>query len=411
MDTDEKKVILLIADISGYTQFMLSHQKALAHSQMIIGALLDTLIKEVDIPLQIAKLEGDAIFMYAFKEQDETIWQSHRRELGQRLLRFFHIFADKLGELRAYSICRCQACTNMDKLKLKIIVHSGEALFYQIGVFQELSGVDVITVHRLLKNSVAADQYILMTEPAYYDLELSAETELAEGQEDYDVGTLKTFLYLPNVAPQSDKKAFSQSFSEANVAVKILRDEIRREYTEVATNPARGFHFNTGRVLAAILGYTGAWYDHIPEATVDSFAGTGNPFSLGQLNPGEQVVDVGCGAGFDALIAARMVGPAGQVIGVDMTPAMLDKARASAAETGLAQAEFRQGYSEKLPVLDGWADVVISNGALNLSPDKLVALKEMRRVLKPGGRLQIGDILVAKPVPEAAKHDVDLWTN
>lgn len=189
-----------------------------------------------------------------------------------------------------------------------------------------------------------------------------------------------------------------------------LREAIRQEYAEVALKPEQGFHFHTGRPLARMLGYDERWLDGIPEGSIESFAGTGNPFSLGILQPGEGVVDVGSGAGLDSLIAARMVGSDGWVIGVDMTPAMLEKARRSAFEGGWTNVEFRQGLAESLPVLDGWADVVISNGVLNLMPDKDAALREMARVLKPGGRLQIGDILVQKPVPESAKHNIDLWT-
>ncbi len=148
----------------------------------------------------------------------------------------------------------------------------------------------------------------------------------------------------------------------------------------------------------------------MPAASIASFAGTGNPFHIGELQPGERVVDVGCGAGIDSLIAAAMVGPHGEVIGVDMTPAMLARARQSAAEAQVANVEFREGFGEALPIADGWADVVISNGVLNLMPDKLKALQEMARVLKVGGRLQIGDILVQKPVPASAKRDIDLWT-
>ncbi len=189
-----------------------------------------------------------------------------------------------------------------------------------------------------------------------------------------------------------------------------LREAIRQEYAEVALKPEQGFHFHTGRPLARMLGYDDQWLEGIPERSIESFAGTGNPFSLGLLQPGERVVDVGSGAGIDSLIAARMVGSEGWVIGVDMTPAMLEKARRSAYEGGFTTVEFRQGLAESLPVLDGWADVVISNGVLNLTPDKDAALREMARVLKPGGRLQIGDILVQKPVPESAKRDIDLWT-
>jgi SAM-dependent methyltransferase len=189
-----------------------------------------------------------------------------------------------------------------------------------------------------------------------------------------------------------------------------LRAAIREEYMAVALKPEQGFHFHTGRPLAGLLGYSDEGLTGIPETSIESFAGTGNPFSLGQLRSGERVLDVGCGAGIDSLIAAKMVGPTGQVIGVDMTPAMLNKARRAAIEAGLTNVEFREGYAEALPVPDGWADVVISNGVLNLMPDKAAALSEIARVLKPTGRLQIGDILVQKAVPEDAKSDISLWT-
>jgi arsenite methyltransferase len=192
--------------------------------------------------------------------------------------------------------------------------------------------------------------------------------------------------------------------------VDVLRDAIQEEYAEVATDPEKGFHFHTGRPLARLLEYADEWLIGIPESSIQSFAGTGNPFNLGELITGERVVDVGCGAGIDSLIAAKKVGPEGRVIGVDMTLAMLEKARQAANETGLANVEFREGYAEALPVGEGWADVVISNGVLNLMPDKAAVLEEMSRVLKPGGWLQIGDILVQKAVPESAKRKIDLWT-
>ncbi|MDQ6689141.1 MAG: methyltransferase domain-containing protein [Gemmatimonadota bacterium] len=188
-----------------------------------------------------------------------------------------------------------------------------------------------------------------------------------------------------------------------------LRLAIQEEYALVAAEPERDFHFHTGRRLAAIVGYEGEWLDGVPEATIASFAGTGNPFSLGALTQGEHVVDVGCGAGIDSIIAARMVGPAGSVIGVDMTPAMVEKARAGAKEAELHNLDFQHGLAESLPVADGWADVIISNGVLNLFPDKLAGLQEMARVLKPGGRLQIGDILVQRAVPQKGKQDINLW--
>ena len=191
--------------------------------------------------------------------------------------------------------------------------------------------------------------------------------------------------------------------------VNELRQVIQDEYALVATEPERGFHFHTGRPLARLLGYDDAWLDGVPEPTIASFAGTGNPFSMGAPAAGDSVVDVGCGAGIDSLIASRMVGPRGRVIGVDMTPAMLDRARQGAAAMPAPNVEFKLGFAERLPVADGWADVLISNGVLNLFPDKLTGLQEMARTLKPGGRLQIGDILVSKPVPESGKRDINLW--
>lgn len=194
------------------------------------------------------------------------------------------------------------------------------------------------------------------------------------------------------------------------VDLELLRTAIQEEYELVAREPERGFHFHTGRHLARILGYQDEWLDGIPEASIESFAGTGNPFNLGVLQSGVKVVDVGSGAGIDSLIAARMVGPEGRVVGVDMTPAMLEKAQRAAIEASIGNVEFRQGYAEALPIEDGWADVVISNGVLNLVPDKQAALEEMARVLKSGGRLQIGDIMVQKAVPESARREIDLWT-
>jgi arsenite methyltransferase len=189
-----------------------------------------------------------------------------------------------------------------------------------------------------------------------------------------------------------------------------LREAIQNEYKVLAREPDKGFHFHTGRPLAKILGYEPRWLEGIPETSIESFGGTGNPFSLGIIGAGENVVDIGSGAGIDSLIASRMVGPQGNVIGVEMTPAMLEKARGSAAVAEASNVEFREGFGEDLPVPDGWADVIISNGVLNLMPKKEVGLAEMARVLKPGGRLQIADIMVDRAVPDDAKGDIDLWT-
>ena len=194
------------------------------------------------------------------------------------------------------------------------------------------------------------------------------------------------------------------------VDTETLRNAIKDEYKEVAEHPGKGFHFHTGRRLANIVGYKDEWLEGVPELAIESFAGTGNPFAMGELAAGERVVDVGSGGGIDSLIAARMVGPTGAVVGIDMTPAMLARARAAATESGINNVEFREAYMEALPLPDGWADVVISNGVLNLTPDKQKAVGEMFRVLRSGGRLQIGDILVNREVPEGAKKKIDLWT-
>jgi SAM-dependent methyltransferase len=189
-----------------------------------------------------------------------------------------------------------------------------------------------------------------------------------------------------------------------------LRSAIQDEYTEVASCPWKGFHFHTGRFLADRLGYPDERVESLPDSVIESFAGVGNPFSWGDLAPGETVFDLGSGAGFDALLAAQMVGPEGRVIGIDMTPAMLGKARDNAQLLELGNIEFREGFLEALPVETESVDVVISNGVINLCPDKPAVLAEAFRVLKPGGRLQIADIVVGRPLPEDAKADIALWT-
>ena len=195
---------------------------------------------------------------------------------------------------------------------------------------------------------------------------------------------------------------------------KIDRAELRRrvseKYRDVALTPEVGFHFHTGAPLARIIGYPDGVVARLPLANVESFAGTGNPFIFGDLNSGETVVDAGCGAGFDTLIAAMQVGTEGKVLAIDMTAEMLEKAARGATEMGLTNIEVREGFAESLPVPDGIADVVISNGVVNLCPDKLAVFREMFRVLKPGGRIQVGDILVHQEVPQEAKDDIELWS-
>ena len=196
----------------------------------------------------------------------------------------------------------------------------------------------------------------------------------------------------------------------ATVDREELRARISAKYRDVAVNPELGFHFHTGEPLARMLGYADEVVRTLPPGTVASFAGTGNPFLFGDLQHGEIVVDLGCGAGFDTLIAAQQVGGAGRVIAVDMTAEMREKAAAGVRQMGLANVDIREGYAESLPVDDNAADVVISNGVINLCPDKQAVFREMFRVLKPGGRLQVGDILVHREVPQEAKDDIDLWS-
>ena len=195
-----------------------------------------------------------------------------------------------------------------------------------------------------------------------------------------------------------------------NIAVDKLLDAIRNDYKSVAIDPHKGYHFHTGRKALDRIGYDKKLYDSVPEECIASFAGTGNPFMLGPINNGDVVVDVGSGAGLDALIASKLVGDKGRVIGIDMTPAMLNNAQAGADAMGAGNVEFREGFVDNLPFPDQFADVVISNGVLNLSLDKRKTLTEWARVLKPNGRLHIGDILIEKAMPQTALDDISLWT-
>jgi arsenite methyltransferase len=188
-----------------------------------------------------------------------------------------------------------------------------------------------------------------------------------------------------------------------------LRREVRGKYRDVALQPGRTFDFHTGRPLAERLGYPRPIMGALPDRAIESFAGIGNPFALRPLQPGENVLDVGCGAGFDAFVAADQVGAAGQVIGIDMTPEMVAKAQATAGALDLRHVEFREGFAESLPAGDGWADVIISNGTINLCPDKRTVFAEIHRVLRPGGALQFADVANGNPVPPEALQDIDLW--
>jgi len=197
-DGSVKDVLLMIADISGYTEFMVSSNLEIEHSHNIISQLISTIIDQINIPLEISKLEGDAVFLYVVKEKDEHTWEHIRKLVGVKLIQFFDVFRNKLSEINQHHGCSCGACVNSDVLKLKIIVHSGEALFSYIKQFYELNGKDVILVHRLTKNTVEHDEYILMTEPAYSDILFPRQIETQASHETYDhFGEVKTLVYVP----------------------------------------------------------------------------------------------------------------------------------------------------------------------------------------------------------------------
>jgi arsenite methyltransferase len=193
------------------------------------------------------------------------------------------------------------------------------------------------------------------------------------------------------------------------IDVDLLRREIRKTYAAVSQEPERQFIFPTGRAWAEDLDYP-AELANVPDSAVESFAGVANPFSLGRLQEGERVLDLGSGAGTDSLVAAQMVGASGSVTGIDMTPEMLEKARASAAEMGVENVTFIEADAERLPFGDGSYDVIISNGVIDLIPDKTAVFSELFRVLAPGGRIQIADVTIQRPVSEEGRRNIDLWT-
>ena len=406
MNDVERPTLFCIAGMSGYTKFIFANEKEISHSQMVIRELITTLIEEVHLPLRLMRIEGDAIFLYAVKDEPDLPWETVSEDLCANIIAFFKAFADKLSELILHKICNCTACVNIEQLKLKVVVHSSPATFYRVNEHQEVTGTGPIVVHRLLKNSVEAEEYILFTEQAYNELVLP-DGKVEEGQETFDdIGTIKTYIYYP---PAPEPYVPLPNARMPSIFIDTLRSEVSHEYAQVAQNPQLGFHFHTGRRLAGLLEYRDDWLEGLPEEAIESFAGTGNPFNLGGLQPGSKVVDAGCGAGLDCLIASKMVGSTGEVVDVDMTPEMIEKAAGNAWATGTRNVSFKQGFFEELPLEDEWADVVISNGVINLCPHKDQTFRELNRVLKPGGWLQIADILIEKPIPDEAKRNIELW--
>jgi SAM-dependent methyltransferase len=196
---------------------------------------------------------------------------------------------------------------------------------------------------------------------------------------------------------------------DIDIDVGFLKSEIRKTYASVSNEPEREFIFPTGRAWAEDLGYP-AELAEVPDAAVESFAGVANPWELGRLEPGELVLDLGSGAGTDSLVAAQMVGEGGHVVGIDMTPEMLVKARGAAAAMGVRNVDFVESEAENLPFEDESFDVVVSNGVIDLIPDKDAVFAELFRVLRPGGRMQIADVTIQTPVSEEGRRNIDLWT-
>ena len=196
---------------------------------------------------------------------------------------------------------------------------------------------------------------------------------------------------------------------EIGIDVGLLKSEIRKTYACVSEEPDTDFVFPTGRAWAEDLGYPDELAE-VPETAVESFAGVANPWELGRLDRGERVLDLGCGAGTDTLVAAQMVGPEGRVVGIDMTPEMLAKARAATTELGATNVELLEAEAERLPFSDASFEVVISNGVIDLIPDKDAVFAEIYRVLGPGGRIQVADVTIQNPVSEEGRRKIDLWT-
>jgi arsenite methyltransferase len=196
---------------------------------------------------------------------------------------------------------------------------------------------------------------------------------------------------------------------DADIDVNLLKSEIKKTYASVSTEPGKDFIFPTGRPWAEDLGYPDE-LANVPETAVQSFAGVANPWTMGRLAAGERVLDLGSGAGTDSLVAAQMVGPEGRVTGIDMTPEMLATARTAADEMGATNVEFLESEAEHLPFADGSFDVVISNGVIDLIPDKEAVFSELFRVLAPGGRIQVADVTIQNPVSEEGRRKIDLWT-
>jgi len=265
-----ERVVLILADISGYTRFMLANQTAIVHAQMIITKLLEEIIGEVEIPLHVKEIEGDAVFLYAVRPDDEEAWEGTRRLIGAKLLAFFEAFSRGILAGSEFALCSCPSCQNVDQLKLKLVVHSGEAVFHQVGSFSDLSGPDVILAHRLLKNSVPSDEYVLMTGSAYRDVGFAPGIEVRQGEEHYEgFGAIPTYTHLMSARPEEQ-------------AVERLYADRSRAFTTGLRMLAKGYFGQ----LQVLLGRRGAdRYTHLGEVGLRPLARAGMVLRIVLLSP------------------------------------------------------------------------------------------------------------------------------
>ena len=232
MEPRERRLVIILADLSGYTKFMLGNQLAAVHGQQLITALLESILRQIKIPLVLQEIEGDAVFLYAAHPDSEEGWQAALSEIRLKLERFFSAFLEELVSRAESTLCECPVCKHLDSLKLKIVVHSGVAVFHQIAGRSQVSGVDIITAHRLLKNSVPSDEYLLMSERAYEDLGRGMEGTFDRGLETYEsVEPVVTYVRLMGANREKAREEFF-ALSEAEM------NALSRRYTRFAVASA-----------------------------------------------------------------------------------------------------------------------------------------------------------------------------
>lgn len=215
MEDTPQKVFLLIADISGYTKFMVSKRKSLSHAQAIITELMESIIAEIRIPLHIIEVEGDGVFFYGVEEPGAYAWEEVVSGISNKIFDFFQAFYRRLNQLMQSNMCHCSACDGISHLKLKIIAHKGEALLYKIDKFAKLGGPDVILLHRLLKNSIAADEYLLMTEQSFSEIRQYRAFEVEASIEEYaELGRIQLYVHYPRLSAPTAKESEEGSHKE-----------------------------------------------------------------------------------------------------------------------------------------------------------------------------------------------------